>query len=84
MSDFSKKKITQSTYRGSSKKAGSVERFLDASIDEIKVKDEKKFLFKKKVVDELEIVLGKLIPEEAVQKVLNGAIMKKIFKKLGM
>ncbi|MAH81526.1 MAG: hypothetical protein CMP39_07650 [Rickettsiales bacterium] len=85
MSEFSKKKITQSTYRGSVKKAGTDDnRFLDTSFDPLTVKEDKKFLFKQKVENELIAVLGKLIPEDAIPKVMNGSIMKKIFKKLGM
>lgn len=84
MSDFSKKKITQSNYRGSSKKSNSDERVVDANISELEITDEKKFLFKKKVVQELETVLNKLIPEDIVPQVLKGSIIKKIFKKLGM
>mgnify|MGYP001190942032 CR=1 FL=1 len=84
MSDFSKKKITQSNYRGSSKKSNSDERVVDANISELEITDEKKFLFKKKVVQELETVLNKLIPEDIVQQVLKGRVIKKIFKKLGM
>ena len=85
MSEFSKKKITQSMYRGSAKAVSKEDKdFLNTDLPEIKVKDEKKFLFREKVVEEIRHFLSKLIPEDIIDNVLGGSCMKSIFKKLGL
>lgn len=85
MSEFSKQKFTQSTFRSSLKKSNQPDQnFLDTQLDPIKLKENQRFLFKEKVVKEIRAVLGKLIPEDIIDKVIKGSILKTIFKKLGI
>ncbi|RAP31221.1 hypothetical protein DID76_03160 [Candidatus Marinamargulisbacteria bacterium SCGC AG-414-C22] len=85
MSEFSTKKITQSNYRGSLKSTKKDdENFLNTQLAPIKVESDQKKDVKAMIVAEIEKVLVKLIPEEAILPFLSGTCVKSILKKLGI
>ena len=84
MSDFSRKKYTQSNYRGSKKAYSKEAKILDTTIEPLKLKASHKDVMKNKVMEEVSNLLSKLIPEEVIESILQGRCLKTIFKKLGL
>ena len=85
MSDFSKKKITQSTYRPSSKSSHITDfAYIDTSLEKLALDKNQSVLFQKKITDEVTLLLKKIVSEDAVIKILEGPCLKSIFKRLGL
>lgn len=82
--EFFTKRFTQTFYRGGSKHQLSNPQSLDANIADIVIEEKNKKLFKDKIKQESRKVLSKLIPEEHIDEIIEGSILKKISDKLGL
>ena len=82
--EFFTKRFTQTFYRGGSKHQLSNPQSIDANLSDITIEENKKKQFKEKIKIESRKVLSKLIPEENIDEIIEGSILIKIFKKLGL
>ena len=85
MSDFTKKRITQSNYRGSRKrKVGSSSLELDVDIESINLKSIDKLSMKHKVKKEVTLFLSKIVSEDVIKDILETDLLEKLYKKIGI
>ena len=83
-SDFTRKKMTQTDYRGGTKARDKSGAYLDADIEPVSIDNEKKAPFKTFIKEKTHDFLLKIIDEETATKVLEDGILKKIYTKLGL
>ena len=73
MSDFSKK-ITQSTYRPSSKSSHIADfAYIDTSLEKLALDKNQSVLFQK-ITDEVTLLFKKIVSEDAVIKILEDLV----------
>ncbi|MDC0036671.1 hypothetical protein OAJ27_00310 [bacterium] len=82
--DFTRKKMTQTDYRGGTKARDKSGAYLDADIEPVSIDKEKKMPFKTFIKEKIYSFLLKIIDEETAKKVLDDGILKKIYSKLGL
>lgn len=85
MSDFVKKRITQSNYRGSRKRkvpTSSLE--LDVNIDSININSTDKLSMKHKVKKEVILFLSKIVSEDVIKDILKTDLLQNLYKKIGI
>ena len=85
MSDFAKKRITQSNYRGSRKrKVGISSSELDVGIESINIKPTDKLSMKYKIEKEVSLFLSKIVSEDVIKDILKTDLLSSIYKKIGI
>jgi hypothetical protein len=82
--EFFTKRFTQTFYRGGSKHQLSNPQSIDANLSAIVIEEKKKKQFKEKIKFESKKALSKLVPEENIDEIVEGTILAKIYKKLGL
>ena len=83
-SDFYRRKVTQTDYRGgSSQKVSKHSALIDAEVSKLEIDKKKKEQMRNKVSDQTQKFLHKILPEDIVEKNKDG-IFKRIFDLLGL